>query len=83
MATPTTKPKPAATQLYMGDNGRLTCKELRCAGMTAHFNGMKTDLSGTPFVKVRPEEIEEFVEACGVEPTCESCGAAQSRLVSA
>ena len=42
--------------LYLGDNGRLTCADLHCAGMTAHFSGISEDLSGQPFAAIPPEQ---------------------------
>lgn len=74
---------PAATQLYIEANGRITCAELRCAGMTAHFSGMKTDLHGATIDKMTPEWAKAFEDAYGAPPSCESCDAPQSLLVTA
>ena len=64
-----------AAVLYMDGNGRLTCSALKCAGMTAHFSGMKRDLNGARIVRLTPKAASEFEAACGVRPSCESCGA--------
>lgn len=39
--TPPMEPKPKldATTLYEGDNGRIFCGALACAGSAAHFTG--------------------------------------------
>lgn len=67
-ATPTYRP------LWLGDNGRCTCADLRCAGSTAHASGMLHDLSGTLFLEVTPEIVRE-AEEMGVPLRCERCGA--------
>lgn len=76
---PTTT-QPAPTKLYMEGNGRITCADLRCAGMTAHFNGMTADINGAWITALNAPMCEAFKATCGVEPTCECCGAPQTRL---
>lgn len=66
--------KPPVPKLWIGDNGRLTCGALRCAGMTAHASGMKRDLSGQRMRRVRAADVAEF-EAAGFKAKCEGCGA--------
>jgi hypothetical protein len=60
------------TRLYAGDNGRIFCGALRCAGMAAHFTGRT--IAGQP---VRPlTEHDQLVwrRDIGRAPTCEGCG---------
>ena len=66
-------------KLYIGDNARITCGDLRCAGMTAHFSKMKRDLSGGRMERVTIHYVREF-EAMGITPRCEGCGAEASVL---
>ena len=68
--------------LYYGDNGRITCGDLRCSGMTAFYSKMKRDMSGQKMAKVTPEDVRGF-EAVGLKCKCETCGAETSLLVSA
>lgn len=65
--------------LYFGDNGRLTCSALHCAGMTAHFSKMRTDLSGGEMQRLTEQDAQGFKNVTGVDPTCESCGAGMDR----
>lgn len=58
--------------LYWGDNGRVTCGALRCAGSTAHATGH--DLSGQRMEKVKQGEVVDWVRALGRPPRCETCG---------
>ena len=68
----TTRPALTPEALYLGDNGRLTCGALRCAGMTAHFSGR--GISGRKVTRFTARDAAEF-RAMGLEPRCESCGA--------
>jgi hypothetical protein len=51
----------SADVLYIGDNGRVFCGRIRCAGATAHFSGC--DLSGQKVDRLPP----------GTDFKCESC----------
>lgn len=62
-----------AGRLYIGDNGRLTCASLRCAGSSAHFTGH--DLSGQKLALMTRQDCAEWTEALGAPPSCETCGA--------
>lgn len=58
-------------RLYLGDNGRCFCGEMRCAGMTAFYSGR--DLSGQTLYRLRPEDDKApGLESDGFK--CESCG---------
>lgn len=70
---------PRYERLWMGDNGRITCSGLRCAGMTAHYAGMKHDLSGGAMERITLDDIREF-SRMGITPVCEGCGAEASVL---
>lgn len=59
--------------IYLGDNGRVTCLALSCAGATAHFT--KRDLSGQPLSRITATTVRFWVGAVGAEPQCEGCGA--------
>ena len=74
------KPKLKESSLYFGDNGRLFCGKLRCAGMSSFYSGR--DISGQKVVAVRPEDVAEF-DALNLKAACESCGQEASRLVTA
>ena len=65
--------------LYMGDNGRITCADLTCAGMTGHFSKMKHDLSGQRLERIGLAEVREFA-SLDITPKCEGCGAEASVL---
>ena len=70
--------------LYLGDNGRLTCADLRCAGMTAHASGMTRDLSGQSMLRLTPAMVREMMRELaphGLAVACEMCGAEPSLLV--
>jgi len=60
--------------LWLGDNGRCTCGDLRCAGSTAHASRMRRDLSGGPMERVTLDVARE-AEAHGITLRCEGCGA--------
>jgi len=68
--------------LYLGDNGRLTCADLRCSGMTAHASRMTRDLSGQPMLRLAPDMVREMLRDLGGLPVaCETCGAEASLLL--
>ena len=67
------------TSLYLGDNGRLTCGRLHCAGMTAHSSGH--DLSGQKMLLVTPAMADELQRMIGRPITCEACGQPASRII--
>lgn len=86
-ATPTTQqagasePRPSIKPLYSGDNGRIVCGDLRCAGSTAHFSGMKRDLSGQRMRRMTLDDVREW-DTYGLGPMkCERCGAEASVLL--
>lgn len=56
--------------LYLGDNGRVTCGRLACAGSSSWYTGR--DLSGQPLVRL---DAEQWVAQVGSPPQCETCGA--------
>jgi hypothetical protein len=60
-----------ADGLYLGDNGRCFCGELRCAGSSAHFDGR--GISGQPVLEVTTQIAAEAL-AMGARLRCESCG---------
>jgi len=70
--------------LYLGDNGRLTCADPRCAGATAHASRMTRDLSGQRMLRLSPEMVRELMRdlaPSGLPVACETCGAEASLLV--
>jgi len=73
MKTPT--PKLSPTTLYHGDNGRIFCGALRCAGVSSHYTGR--DISGQRVEPVGPEAAAEFA-SYGLTLKCEGCGAVAS-----
>ena len=66
------KPKLDPARLYIGDNGRIFCGALQCAGMSAHFTGRT----------IAGQRVRPITDAYAVSwPTaelgpvkCESCG---------
>lgn len=66
------KPKLKPGTLYAGDNGRLFCGALACAGQTAHFTGR--DLSGQRVQAFSARDAADFA-AAGIVAKCEGCGA--------
>lgn len=58
--------------IYIGDNGRLFCGALRCAGSTAYASGH--DLSGQALDTIRHGDVAQWVEIVGKPPACETCG---------
>ena len=75
-ALPTPKLNPS--RLYSGDNGRIHCGALYCAGSTAHFTGRGLD--GGPCVLVDAAYVAErarVFKEMGYPPRaprCEDCG---------
>jgi hypothetical protein len=62
-------------RLYLGDNGRCFCGEMRCAGMTAFFSGK--DISGQRLYRLRPKDDKApGMESAGFR--CETCGKRQA-----
>jgi len=61
-----------ASKLYLGDNGRIFCGSLRCAGASAHFSGR--GLSGFPVAEATMEDATAFSDAVGAPMSCECCG---------
>ena len=57
--------------LYTGDNGRIFCGSLACAGMTAFYSG-KTLAGGN--VKPVSARLEAEFKAARVPLRCEGCG---------
>lgn len=66
-----TKPALRPDRLYFGDNGRLFCGELHCAGSSAHFSGYT--ISGQKVVPLTAAQ-GLFMKGMGCEPKCEGCG---------
>lgn len=61
-----------ATSLYVGDNGRITCGRLRCAGATSFSSGR--DLSGQPLELITPPMAKVIEDLTGRPVSCETCG---------
>ena len=59
-------------KLYLGDNGRVTCGKIHCAGMTAHFTGRA--LSGQAVKLIDAKCAEYFRTEIGEYPRCAGCG---------
>ena len=74
------EPKPAlrVDRLYLGDNGRIFCGELRCAGMSSHYT--RHDISGQEVLMVTPDILGSFENVGARIPTCEGCGKEASRI---
>ena len=72
--TTTADPAPALkpSRIYFGDNGRLHCGALRCAGMSAHFTGVALD--GALVTPVRQDDVDAWLSEFGERPKCETCG---------
>jgi len=60
------KPKLHERSLYAGDNGRIFCGKINCAGQTAYYSGR--DLDGTSALRIRA------VDGWTVDTKCETCG---------
>lgn len=58
--------------LYEGDNGRITCGALRCAGSSAHFTGRT--IAGQRVRCVGVATARAFRAELGGLPRCENCG---------
>jgi hypothetical protein len=58
--------------LYSGDNGRIFCGALACAGMSAHFSGRT--ISGHRVEKIGLDDIVVWITEIGRMPECEGCG---------
>lgn len=58
--------------LYSGDNGRLHCGAVRCAGHTAHATGR--GLGGARVIAIDPDFVAEWIAMVGGPPECETCG---------
>ena len=67
-----TTPVLNADMLYIGDNGRIHCGALACAGMTAHFTGL--GLGGAPVEEMTAVAHLEWIGETGNLPRCEQCG---------
>lgn len=61
----------APNAIYIGDNGRLLCSSVRCAGASAYYTGR--DLSGAPVERMTCGDVAEWFSAMGRAPTCQ-CG---------
>lgn len=59
-------------RLYEGDNGRVTCGALGCAGTSAAYTGRT--LAGHPVRALGTADVREWVGALGRPPCCEGCG---------
>ncbi len=57
-------------RLYFGDNGRIHCGSLRCAGMSAHFTGRT--ISGQRVVPVNFRDVVQRPKDLG-PMRCETC----------
>jgi hypothetical protein len=68
-ATP--KGKLVENVLYFGDNGRITCGSLRCAGMSAFYSGRT--ISGQRVKRVTRDDNALFVAEFGEPACCEVC----------
>jgi len=58
--------------LYFGDNGRVFCGALRCAGATAFYSGR--DLSGQKALDVCAPRRLAFLGDRAKSLRCEGCG---------
>ena len=56
----------------MGDNGRVFCGRLHCAGSTAYAPG--TTLAGHPVHRLTVTDAHHWHEELGRWPRCEGCG---------
>lgn len=57
--------------LYIGDNGRVFCGKVRCAGMSAAYSGYT--LGGQRVRPASPETRDEFLREIGQDMACEQC----------
>lgn len=58
--------------LYLGDNGRVTCGRLPCAGSSAHATGHT--ISGHPVARMTVADARAWHRELGSWPRCEGCG---------
>jgi hypothetical protein len=72
MTTTATRPVLDPAALYMGDNGRLFCGAVRCAGASAAFTGRC--LSGQPAHIMTAQDVTHLAEDLGAPVRCEMCG---------
>lgn len=71
MSNTALRPKLKPDALYIGENGRIHCGKVHCAGLTAHLTGR--NLHGGRALLVSPRVAAQLV-AEGVRPTCGTCG---------
>ena len=67
----TPRPQLRADRLYLGDNGRMFCGALRCAGATVYYTGR--DISGQAVAGITPGD-RAALHAMGTRARCEGCG---------
>lgn len=60
------------SKLYYGDNGRVFCGRLHCAGTSAHFT--RYTISGAPVIVVRAAAASTWRREFGEPMRCEGCG---------
>jgi len=58
--------------IYIGDNGRMFCGRLECAGASAHFTGR--DISGQFVLRLTDADRQELAKY-QLAAACEVCGA--------
>lgn len=66
------KPKLDVARLYIGDNGRIFCGALRCAGMSAHFTGRT--IAGQRVRRITDAYARAWPTQELGPVRCESCG---------
>lgn len=59
-------------RLYEGDNGRVTCGGIGCAGASAACTGRT--IAGQPVRALGMADVREWAAALGRAPRCEGCG---------
>lgn len=64
-------PKLSSSSLYFGENGRVHCGSLRCAGGSAHFSGRSID--GKKVSKITKVDNRYWLSEFGRPASCESC----------
>lgn len=69
------------TTLYEGDNGRIHCGEVRCAGANAAYTGRT--IAGQPVRALTIDDVREWVRVLKTHPCCEGCGRSASPLLDA
>lgn len=65
------KPRLRENALYSGDNGRIFCGKIHCAGQTAYYSGR--DLSGLRALRIRTKD------GWPTTTKCETCGLTLSK----